>query len=122
MESSARRTSGSIAYEMAMAARGVLQYSFWGAPYLWDVAAGAALMGEAGGSIMVAERRRSRLLLAAPGLGWSDLHSFFPDWSDQVTPARMRRWQAPLICGNPKVSRYVARNLNPRGWRLRARA
>ena len=83
-----------------MTARGVLQYSFWGAPYRWDVAAGAALMGEAGGSIMVAERHRSRLPLA-PGLRWSDLHSFFPDWSDQVTPARMRRWQAPSYAAIP---------------------
>ena len=48
MESSARRTSGSIAYEMAMASRGVLQYSFWGAPYLWDVAAGGKFWARLG--------------------------------------------------------------------------
>ena len=104
MESSARRTSGSIAYEMAMTARGVLQYSFWGAPYLWDVAAGAALMGEAGGSIMVAERRRRRLPLAAPGLRWFELHSLLPGLERPCHTGPDETLAGPLICGNPKVT------------------
>ena len=36
------RITGSVAYELAMTACGVLQYSFFGAPRIWDVAGGGA--------------------------------------------------------------------------------
>ena len=38
------RVAGSIAYELAMTARGVLQYSVTTGPRLWDVVAGAVLV------------------------------------------------------------------------------
>jgi len=46
------RTTGSIAYELAMTARGVLQYAMFGAPRLWDMAGGALAVVEAGGTVM----------------------------------------------------------------------
>ena len=40
------RTTGSIAYELALTARGVMQYAIFGAPRMWDMAGGAlAVMG-----------------------------------------------------------------------------
>ena len=42
------RNTGSIAYDLAMVATGVLQYSIAAGPYLWDVAGGAVLVIEAG--------------------------------------------------------------------------
>ena len=108
------RTTGSIVYELAMVARGVVQYSFTGAPHLWDAAAGSVLVAEAGGLVMTAERRRSRIPLVAPSLEWSGLDSFFPDWGEGVTLDSMRRWRGPMLCGSPSLTRYVARNMHPR--------
>ena len=50
------RVTGSIAYELAMTARGVLQYSVTTGPHLWDVAAGIVLVLEAGGIAMWRKR------------------------------------------------------------------
>ena len=108
------RVTGSIVYELAMAARGVLQYSFTGAPHLWDAAAGVVLVAEAGGLVMMGERRRSRIPLVSDGLEWSELHSFFPAWNEGMTLARMRRWRNPLLCGSPRLTRHVAQNLRAR--------
>ena len=108
------RTTGSTVYELAMAARGVVQYSFFGAPHLWDAVAGSVLVAEAGGLVMTAERRQSRIPLVHASLQWSELDSFFPDWDEGVTLERMRRWRGPLLCGSPKITRYVARNLHAR--------
>ena len=108
------RITGSTVYELAMAARGVLQYSFSGAPYLWDVVAGSVLVAEAGGLVMTADRRRSRIPLVPASLRWSELDSFFPDWGEGVTLDRMRRRRGPLLCGSPSLTRYVAQNLRAR--------
>ena len=108
------RTIGSIVYELAMVARGVVQYSFTGAPHLWDAAAGSVLVAGAGGLVMTGERRRSRLPLVPDSLLWSELDSFFPGWDEGVTLDRMRKWRGPMLCGSPRLTRYVARNMHPR--------
>ncbi len=108
------RITGSTVYEISMAARGVVQYSFSGAPYLWDIVAGSVLVAEAGGLVMTAERRRSRIPLAPASLRWTKLDSFFPDWDEGVTLARMRKRRGPMLCGSPKLTRYVAGNMRAR--------
>ena len=108
------RTTGSTVYEIAMAARGVVQYSFSGAPHLWDAAAGSVLVAEAGGLVLMAERRPSRIPLVRSSLRWSELGSFFPNWGEGVTLDRMRRWRGSLLCGSPSITRYVSRNMHPR--------
>ena len=108
------RITGSTVYEIAMAARGVVQFALSGAPYLWDVVAGSVLVTEAGGLVMTAERRRSRIPLAPATLQWSELDSFFPRWAEGVTLDRMRRRRSPMLFGSPSITRYVARNLRPR--------
>ena len=105
------RTIGSIVYELAMVARGVVQYSFTGAPHLWDAAAGSVLVAGAGGLVMTGERRRSRLPLVPDSLLWSELDSFFPGWDEGVTLDRMRKWRGPMLCGSPRLTRHVAGNL-----------
>ena len=54
------RTTGSMAYELAMTARGVLQYAMFGAPRLWDMAGGALAVLEAGGTVMTRFRGEKR--------------------------------------------------------------
>jgi len=109
------RTSGSIAYELAMVARGVLQYSFTGAPRLWDVAGGAVLVQEAGGLVMVGRRAGGRIPLMPPRLQWRALDSFISGWqSGTVMLKDLRHWSAPMVVGSPGIARFVTANVGAR--------
>ena len=61
------RIMGSIACELALVARGVLQYSLLTAPRVWDVAAGVLLVQEAGGDVLVWRGRGLASLRALSG-------------------------------------------------------
>lgn len=106
------RISGSIAYEMAMVARGVYRYALAGSPHLWDVAAGAVLVAEAGGVVLMGRGARRRAPLMPERLQWRALGSFLESWQPGVTTLReLRRWSAPLVLGAPDVARQVADSL-----------
>ena len=106
------RTTGSIAYELAMTAQGVMQYGIFGAPRMWDMAAGALAVQEAGGTVMT--RFRGERI-------WHPLESFVPTW-DQKTPSmkELRGWVAPLVAGNRHLAPLIANNVRRR-FSLRAR-
>ena len=97
------RVTGSIAYEMALTACGVLQYSVIGGPRLWDVAAGALIVMESGGAVLLRSRARPH---------WEPLTCLGPSW-DGRTPTfkEMRGWVSPLIAGGNEVAASVAANL-----------
>ena len=100
------RTTGSIAYELAMTACGVLQYAVIGAPRMWDMLAGAQAVQEAGGTVMT-RLFRSRV--------WQPMDSLVPTWDDKApTLKELRRWVAPLVAGNRKVAPLIANNMRPR--------
>ena len=100
------RTTGSIAYELAMTACGVLQYAVIGAPRMWDMAAGALAVKEAGGTVMTRLPGEKR---------WHPLESLVPKWQEKPpTPKELRQWVAPLVAGNRQVAPLVAQNLRPR--------
>lgn len=100
------RTTGSIAYELALTARGVMQYCIIGAPRLWDMAAGALAVQEAGGAVM----------LRHPGQRhWQPLDRLLPTWDERrPTMKELRQWAAPLIAGNRQLAPLVAANLRRR--------
>ncbi len=54
------RVLGSIAYELAMTACGVMQYSIFGAPRMWDMAAGVLTVMEAQGAVLTRFRGEKR--------------------------------------------------------------
>ena len=114
------RMTGSIAYELAMVAKGVTQYTITTAPFLWDAAGGSLLVMEAGGIVLQGGRRK--LLGRLPTLmRWRPLESFVPSWSSGTTTMKeLREWRAPLLLGSPNVARYVANNLRGRS-RIRRR-
>ena len=113
------RMTGSIAYELAMVAKGVLQYSMTNAPRLWDVAAGAVLVRETGGLVMVGSEHRR--LAAFTTLRWEPLETFWPgSRPDQTTLKDLRSWSAPMVYGSAEAVRYVTANLGLRR-RLRLR-
>ena len=108
------RMTGSIAYELAMVAKGVTQYTITTAPFLWDAAGGSLLVMEAGGIVLQGGRNRLLGRLQA-GLRWHQLESFVPSWkSGTTTMKELREWRAPLLLGSPNVARYVAGNLRGR--------
>ena len=106
------RTTGSIAYELAMTARGVMQYSIFGAPRIWDMAGGVLAVQEAGGAVMTRFRGEKR---------WHPIDSFVPSW-DEKTPTmkELRAWVAPLVAGNRHLAPLIANNVRRR-FSLRAK-
>lgn len=100
------RTTGSIAYELAMTACGVMQYAVFGAPRMWDMAAGALAVMEAGGTVMTRSPKEK---------GWHVMESFVPTWQEKPpTLKELRRWVVPLVVGNNKVAPLLAANLRSR--------
>lgn len=108
------RMTGSIAYELAMVAKGVTQYTITTAPFLWDAAGGVALAREAGCLVLQGRRPRGFAPFAPP-LAWHPLETFAPGWrSGRTTMGELRGWRAPLLLASPGASRYVAGNLSAR--------
>ncbi|MCI0440694.1 MAG: inositol monophosphatase [Chloroflexi bacterium] len=108
------RMSGSIAYELAMTASGVLQYSMPLGAHLWDVAGGALLVMEAGGLVMRGHRTKELMGLKS-GMLWEPMESLVPQWeSGKTTLKELRRWRAAMVSGSPGVVRYVTSNLRTR--------
>ena len=100
------RVTGSVAYELAMTACGVLQYSFFGAPRIWDIAGGALAVMEAKGTVMTRFRGEKR---------WHGLESLAPTWEAKPPSlSELRRWVAPLVAGNRQVAPMVVDNMRPR--------
>ena len=100
------RTTGSIAYELALTARGVMQYCIIGAPRLWDMAAGALAVMEAGGAVMIKHPGQRH---------WQPLDRLLPAWDERrPTMKELRQWAAPLIAGNRQLAPLVAANLRRR--------
>ena len=98
------RVTGSIAYEMALTACGVMQYAVFGGPRVWDVAAGALVVVEAGGTVLIRRRRR-----------WEPLGVLGPSWeAGSPSYKDMRGWAASLIAGDAQAATLVAASLRAR--------
>lgn len=100
------RVTGSIAYELALTAMGMLQFAVIGAPRLWDLLGGALAVQEAGGTVMTRLPGRKQ---------WHPLESVAPNWDEKPpTMAELRQWVAPLVAANPTLAPLIAHNLHQR--------
>ncbi len=100
------RTTGSIAYELAMTAMGSMQYAVFGAPRMWDMLGGAIAVQEAKGTVMTKFRGEKT---------WHPLDSLVPTWDGKPPSLKeLRRWVAPLVAGNADLAPLIAHNLRPR--------
>lgn len=100
------RVTGSAVYELAMAATGVFQYVVLGAPRVWDLAAGAVIVKEAGGAVMVRPRSARQ---------WEPLTSVGPSWEHGAPKVNdLRKWAVPILAGNAGAVSVVATNLGKR--------
>ena len=106
------RSTGSMCYEQALVARGGLHYALFGAPGIWDVAAGAVIVKEAGGTLLARRRHADQ---------WRELDAFFPEENAPRNLDAAREWRQSLLIGNPGLVTYVAPRLRkvnrPRLWR-----
>ena len=102
------RNTGSIAYDLAMTAGGVLQYTIAGNPRIWDIAGGVLLMKEAGGSAMAAQN----FSRGGGNIDWRPMEEIIPSLvSSEKTVADLRRWSEPVIFGSPRLMNFVTANL-----------
>ena len=100
------RVTGSIAYELAMTAMGVMQFAIIGAPRMWDMLGGALAVQEAGGTVMTRLSGRKQ---------WHTMDSLVPTWDEKPpTMAELRKWVAPLVAANPTLAPLIAHNLHQR--------
>ena len=100
------RVTGSIAYELALTTLGGFQYVLFGGPRVWDVAAGAVLVTEAGGAALVGNKG---------GRLWEPLTTLGPPWEGgRPNLGQIRDWVTPLIAGEAKVTAVVVANLQRR--------
>ena len=98
-----RRSLYSTAYEIALAADGSYQYALFPTPHIWDVAAGVALVREAGGDVLTRQRGSD---------GWRPFLAVESDDADGPPGQEaLRRWVEPILVGNPGMVRYVAGRL-----------
>jgi myo-inositol-1(or 4)-monophosphatase len=97
------RNLGSIVAELAMVATGGFQYAVFGAPKLWDVAAGAVIVREAGG-----------VALTWDGGRWRRIDRFRPPRSRPgKSSATLRDWVQPVLVAGPGAARHVSSGLRP---------
>ncbi len=83
------RALGSITAELALVASGVLRLAIFVQPRVWDVAAGALLVQEAGGCALAWSDRR-----------WQPLERFEPVPPEGGRqPSALRHWSQPVIAG-----------------------
>ncbi|MHB1160148.1 MAG: inositol monophosphatase family protein [Chloroflexota bacterium] len=102
------RCTGSVCYEAAMVATGVFRYAVFRRPKMWDVAAAAAIIREAGG-----------LSMRWTGTEWVDLTRFDP-MANPRKPEEigLRFWESITLVGGMRVARFVAERLRPVTRRL----
>ncbi|MBT5319377.1 MAG: hypothetical protein HOL45_05670 [Chloroflexi bacterium] len=110
------RTTGSAVYELAMVARGVLQYAVTGAVFSWDLAAGTLLVSEAGGIVLTPAGPNDQV-----AGDWALMDDFAPGFkNDQETTKAIRARRRVVLVGAPEVVWFVAEHLKRRRYgRLR---
>jgi len=93
------RNLGSICFELAMVAGGGFRYAAFVRPRVWDVAAGALLVREAGGLALTWEDR-----------SWRPLERFVPPTpaSRDAKPTTLRDWARPVLVGEASTVERIA--------------
>jgi len=91
-----KRVIGSVAYEMAMLAKGVVSFALLGPAFIWDFGAGLLLIKEAGGIVLELDNNYEPK---------SEFNSFLNEnyQKDEETFIRLRNWTGKFIAGNAEI-------------------
>jgi myo-inositol-1(or 4)-monophosphatase len=115
------RNLGSIVAELAMVATGGFQYAVFGGPKLWDVAAGALIVREAGGAALTWERgrwrpiERFRVPISRPWRAPKPKPRKPGDPPPKPPkPTTLRDWSQPVLVAAPGAAGHVGAGLAPR--------
>jgi myo-inositol-1(or 4)-monophosphatase len=96
-----QRTLGSCTAELGLVASGALRAGMFIKPSIWDVAAGALIVREAGGQVWTWRERT-----------WVAFERFEPRAPERGGgPAALRHWGQPLLFGAPEAVERVAARL-----------
>ena len=97
------RATGSAGFELAMAARGVFDYTALNNQWIWDAASGVLLVQEAGGSVFSFERNPK---------GWRPFERFVVEQEgESPTPGELRTWRRSLVAGTPSAAGLITSGL-----------
>jgi myo-inositol-1(or 4)-monophosphatase len=100
------RNLGSIAVELALVAGGIFQFALFGAPKLWDVAAGVLLVREAGGLSFIKR---------PGGKNWQVLEQFeVKKDNNSNAMEKLSGWSFPLLVGTPDTAGAMVRDIQIR--------
>ncbi len=105
------RSTGSAGFEQAMAVRGVFDYVVFNGPMVWDLAAGALLVREAGGAVYLWDPRTKQ---------WGPFDTFSPDPHRSPRPSELRGWRGAMVLGKPPVVEHITSGITPRTYPMRA--
>ena len=98
------RGTGSIAYECCLCAMGSTQYSFFGAPKLWDIAGGIAIVKEAGGE-SVTKQPNNKI--------WQSTEPLIHEWkSDPDLVSGLKKWANSVIVCRSGLADHITTNMS----------
>lgn len=114
------RVTGCASQELMHVATGIYQFSIVGAAAVWDFAAAAIIVKEAGGKLLMTDSEGR----------WTDFNGWgVPYENDSATYESMRKWLGLMLAAHPKTVDYLKTNavpkrpslLNKLAWRLSKR-
>jgi myo-inositol-1(or 4)-monophosphatase len=100
------RSPGSVAYEVAMTASGVVQYAVYSSPWVWDVSAGIVLVREAGGVV--------RFRAGRDKLGWRPFEGFVDGEGRPLGLADLKKWRTSWFFGGAGMAEFVTSHMSPK--------
>ena len=99
------RVTGCAAQEMLHVATAIYQYSIVGVAAVWDFAAAAIIVTEAGGKLLTTDDERQ----------WTDFSGWGAPYANDVdTYERMRKWRGLMLAAHPKTADYLKTNIVPK--------
>ena len=95
------RKIGSMAYELASVASGFMDYAGFYRPHIWDIAAGAIIVSEAGGKIMAKSPK-----------SWEPFVSFNKINDQPKSNSELTSWRQNMLASNTAIAKLFADNLH----------
>lgn len=94
------RALGSAGFELAQAARGVLDYAVYNGLWAWDISAGVLLVQEAGGVAVQYDKTTKR---------WYPFERISPNRTNRPpTRGEINNWHGTLVLGRHSAVNYIA--------------
>ena len=106
------RVTGSAAHEMANVGTGLYQYSIGGVAAVWDFAAAAIIVREAGGDVMVLGNDGS----------WRNFDGWAQPYTNEASTFKyLQEWRGIMLASHPDTIRFLAENIRFRRPNLLAK-